>query len=110
MERFTTGHFLKWGSETRFLAEECGFFAPQRVSKAAICPFRQAKNLVVPLLSVVASGLFVVWCHCERSEAISCKVGDCFVALLLAMTSSNPFKGNNTLQGDYHLSRGGETV
>jgi hypothetical protein len=43
---FTTGHFLQQGSETRFLAEECGFFAPQRVSKAPSCPFKQVKNLV----------------------------------------------------------------
>jgi CO/xanthine dehydrogenase FAD-binding subunit len=43
---FIAGHFLQQGSETRFLAEECGFFAPQRVSKAPSCPFKQVKNLV----------------------------------------------------------------
>jgi hypothetical protein len=37
---------LQQGSETRFLAKGCGFFALQRVSGAPSCPFKQVKNLV----------------------------------------------------------------
>ena len=50
---FTTGHFLQQGSETRFLAEECGFFAPQGVSRTKLS-FRQGYYFIPYAFQAVA--------------------------------------------------------